>query len=165
VNPSLAVTSLLRAYPRLYFACHVRHVMDPERKRLLSAHRAEILDHLDAIHAERLTNLARHMGVSASTMSLTICRLVRDGYVSSSRDRRDRRVVRLRLTAAGDRIRSHQEVLDPSRLRDLVSRLSPEDLHAGVRGIELLATAADAMMRSQSERRAWHRRPTQGRKR
>ena len=38
---------LLELYPRIFFACHTRHVRDPKTRRVLSAHQASILDHLD----------------------------------------------------------------------------------------------------------------------
>ena len=32
-----AVRQLMELYPRIYFACHTRHVRDPRTRRLLSA--------------------------------------------------------------------------------------------------------------------------------
>ena len=74
-----AVRQVMELYPRIYFACHTRHVRDPQTRRLLSAHQASILDHLDEHEPLALLDLAHHMGVTASTMSLNIERLVRRG--------------------------------------------------------------------------------------
>ena len=52
-------------YPRIYFACHTRHVRDPQTQRLLSRHQARVLDHLDEVDPMTLNGLARHMGVTA----------------------------------------------------------------------------------------------------
>src|SRR5450755_1930434 len=41
------VAQLMTLYPRIYFACHLRHVQDERTKQILSAHQASILDHLD----------------------------------------------------------------------------------------------------------------------
>src|SRR5258708_31210030 len=71
---------LMAAYPQIYFACHTRQVQDT-RGRTISAHQASILDHLDETEPTTMTELARHMGVSLSTMSLTVDRLVAGGYV------------------------------------------------------------------------------------
>ena len=87
-------------YPRIFFACHARHVRDPKTRRLLSAHQASILDHLDETQATTLMGLAKHMGVTPSTMSLTIERLVRRGYVLRNRHSGDRRRLELRLSPA-----------------------------------------------------------------
>src|SRR2546429_2235399 len=65
-----AARQLMELYPRIYFACHARHVRDPRTRRLLSAHQASILDHLDEREPLTLVDLARHMGVTPSTMSL-----------------------------------------------------------------------------------------------
>ena len=38
-------------YPRIYFACHTRHVRDPQTQRTLSRHQASVLDHCGATEA------------------------------------------------------------------------------------------------------------------
>ena len=74
------------AYPRIYFACHTRHVRDPQTGEALSAHQASILDHLDEVEAMSMTDLAGHMGVTVATMSLAVDRLERRGYAERRRD-------------------------------------------------------------------------------
>ena len=141
-----AVGRLLAAYPRIFFACHARHVRDPKTRRLLSAHQASILDHLDAVEAATLMGLAKHMGVTPATMSLGIERLVRRGYVQRLRDARDKRRLELRLTPAGVRIREASSVLEPGRVRALLAGLAPRERAAGLTGLELLARGADLLI-------------------
>jgi DNA-binding MarR family transcriptional regulator len=129
-------------YPRIYFACHTRHVRDPDSQRLLSRHQASILDHLDEIDPTTVNELARHMGVTAATISLAIDRLERKGYVARARDGGDRRRVHVRLTVAGVRVRDAASVLDPPRVEALVARLTEEERAIAVRGLALLADAA-----------------------
>src|SRR5205814_10324786 len=93
-----AMTAVMTLYPRIYFACHTRHVRDPQSQRLLSRHQASILDHLDAIEPTTVMELAGHMGVTAATMSLSIDRLERKGYVVRVKDATDRRRAHVRLT-------------------------------------------------------------------
>lgn len=138
-----AARELLRLYPRIYFACHTRHVRDPQSQRLLSRHQASILDHLDEIDPTTLNDLARHMGVTAGTMSLSVDRLERKGYVVRLRDTADRRRVQLRLTSAGVRIRQESSVLDTSKVEALLARLSSSDRAAAIRGLALLADAGE----------------------
>ena len=133
---------ILTLYPRIYFACHTRHVRDPASRRLLSRHQASILDHLDEIDPTTVNDLARHMGVTAATMSLAVDRLERKGYVARLRDHADRRRVHVRLTAGGVRIREASSVLDPPRVEALVARLTADEREAAVRGLALLADAA-----------------------
>lgn len=137
-----AARQLMALYPRIYFACHTRHVRDPQSQRVLSRHQASILDHLDDIDPLTLTELARHMGVTAATMSLAIDRLERKGYVARLRDGADRRRVHLRLTPAGVRVREASSVLDPPLVEALVARLTGEQREAAIRGLALLAHAA-----------------------
>src|SRR4051812_11800015 len=110
---------LVDLYPKVFFACHRRHVPDPSSRNLLSAHQASILEHLDDVHAIPLTRLAAHMGVTASTMSLAVDRLAAGGYVRRGRDRADGRRVLLRLTPRGARIKASNSVLDPTAVRTL----------------------------------------------
>ena len=84
------VETVLRCYPQIYFACHRRHVRDEQTQAVLSAHQASVLDHLDDVEGTSLVSLARHMGVTASTMSLTVDRLERGGYVTRERSEGDR---------------------------------------------------------------------------
>lgn len=137
-----AARDVMRLYPQIYFACHSRHVRDPQSGRLLSRHQASILDHLDEIEPLTLNDLARHMGVTAGTMSLAVDRLERKGYVVRLRDASDKRRVHLRLTTAGVRVRQANSVLDPARVEALVSRLSEADRTAAIHGLALLAHAA-----------------------
>ncbi|HJR43520.1 MAG TPA: MarR family winged helix-turn-helix transcriptional regulator [Gemmatimonadaceae bacterium] len=140
------VRALLDAYPRIYFACHRRHVRDPKSGKALSAHQASILDHLDSVEPTSLNGLAAHMGVTPSTMSIAIDRLVRRRYVERARDPQDGRRVHLRLTENGERIKQASSVLDPARVRDLLRHLSPAERNDGLRGLALLARAAGQSM-------------------
>jgi DNA-binding MarR family transcriptional regulator len=136
-----AARDLMTLYPRIYFACHTRHVRDPATQKLLSRHQASILDHLDEIDPMTLNDLARHMGVTPATMSLAIDRLERKGFVARTRDTVDRRRVQLRLTSAGLRVREATTVLDLARVEALVARLGGEEREAAIRGLALLADA------------------------
>ena len=143
-----AVQRLLESYPKIFFACHVRHVRDPETRKELSAHQASVLDHLDDKEPTSLMVLAKHMGVTASTMSLTVERLVRSGHIVRQKDATDARRVCLRLTSAGLRIKNMQKVLDPERVGELLARLSKQDCEGGLSGLELLAGAAEQQIQS-----------------
>jgi DNA-binding MarR family transcriptional regulator len=146
------VRQVMTFYPRIFFACHTRHVRDPKTSRSVSAHQASILDHLDEIEPTGLNQLARHMGVTASTMSLTVDRLARAGYVVRAADPKDGRRVALRITRAGTRLRDQMTVLDPERVRGMLARLKPGERREAIRGLELLARAADESIASRTER-------------
>jgi DNA-binding MarR family transcriptional regulator len=136
-----AMTAVMTLYPRIYFACHTRHVRDPQSQRLLSRHQASILDHLDEVEPTTVMDLAGHMGVTAATMSLSLDRLERKGYVARAKDATDRRRVHVRLTTAGVRVREASSVLDASLVEALVARLTAEERARAIEGLGLLALA------------------------
>ncbi len=142
------VRQLLAAYPRIYFACHTRHVRDPATGADVSAHQASVLDHLDEVDPVSMTGLAGHMGVTVATMSLAIDRLERRRYVRRDRDTQDGRRVLLRITPAGVRVREAKSVLDPVRVKEVLAQLSPADREAALKGLELLARASERYMRT-----------------
>jgi MarR family transcriptional regulator, organic hydroperoxide resistance regulator len=142
------VETVLDAYPKIYFATHRRHIRDEGSQTVLSARQASILDHLDDVEPTALFDLARHMGVTASTMSLAIDRLERGGYVTRARSKQDARRVELRLTPAGLRIKRQQKVLEPSLVAAMLARLDKRKRAEALRGLELLAEAAVDLVRS-----------------
>jgi DNA-binding MarR family transcriptional regulator len=142
------ISTLMQCYPKIYFACHTRHVEDEETNQRLSAHQGSILDHLDEVDPTSMLTLAGHMGVTASTMSLTIDRLVRAGYVTRDRDAIDARKVALRLTKDGARLKERKSVLDRDLVAAMLGRMKPRDRAAGLAGLEMLAKAAAEFVES-----------------
>ena len=140
------VPMLLGALPRIHFACRAREVRDPDGEGVLSEHQARILAHLDVDDPVMVTELAEFMGVTASTMSLNLTRLERSGWISRARDPDDRRVMNVRLTEAGERMRDAATPLDPGRVDALLRALAPEDRSKAVEGLALLAEAADTLV-------------------
>jgi DNA-binding MarR family transcriptional regulator len=149
-----AVAAMLDCYPKIFFACHRRHVRDDSSGQILSARQASVLDHLDTAAPIHLHQLAGHLGVTPSTMSLMIDRLEHGGFVRRSRDAGDARRVNLCLTQSGARIKERQKVLDQRLVESLLRRLSPADRGAAVAGLQILARAADEMLATgESQRR------------
>ena len=146
--PHSGVETVLRCYPLIYFACHRRHVRDEATREILSAHQAGVLDHLDDVEPTSLLELARHMGVTASTMCLTVDRLERGGYVRRERSKQDGRRVDLQLTPAGVRIKQQQKVLEPELVAAMLTKLNDRKQAQALRGLELLAEAAGLLMAS-----------------
>ena len=88
------------------------------------------------------------MGVTASTMSLTVDRLERGGYVTRGRNKTDKRRVDLKLTPAGARVKRQQKVLEPELVAALLARLDRARRREALHGLKLLAEAAVEMVRS-----------------
>jgi DNA-binding MarR family transcriptional regulator len=106
---------------------------------------------LNAVEPTPLSQLASHLGVTVSTMSLAVDRLVRQGYVARDRAETDARVRHVRLTPAGERLRTAQKVLEPRLVRAMLSHLSPADRRAALHGLELLGAAAREQVKSRRD--------------
>jgi DNA-binding MarR family transcriptional regulator len=144
------VAAVFRDYPRIYFACHRRHVRDDVSGKDVSAHQVSILDHLDVDSPTMLSDLADHMGVTSATMSIAIGRLVQQGYVTRVLDPADRRKVQLRLTDAGVRICAANSVLEPGLVAEMLDQLSAAERKLALRGLALLGRAAVAAQHARS---------------
>jgi DNA-binding MarR family transcriptional regulator len=142
---SKAVFEIQRLFPQIYLACHVDHVRAASTAWDLSSHDSSILVHLDRKKPINPRDLAKHLGVAASTLSAAIARLNRLEYLTSKPAPSDKRHRELRLTARGSEAIASTSVLDPKRVRQLLNHLDREDRAAAVRGLQLLAHAAREM--------------------
>jgi DNA-binding MarR family transcriptional regulator len=117
------IKRLLDAYPAIFLACHRQHVREDEAGKAITEHQASVLNHLHATRPTTLSKLAEHMGISRSTMSITVARLVRGGYITRDRDKNDARCVGLTLTLTGVRVKEQNTVLDAHRrIRNCTAR-------------------------------------------
>ena len=136
------VYAVQRLYPQIYVACHAGHVRAVSTKWRVSSQDASILVHLDREFGLSPRELAGHLSVSPSTLSAALARLEKLGYLTSSPSEKDRRKRELRLTARGAEAISATSVLDAERVQTLLSKLTPEEKKAALRGLGLLAQAA-----------------------
>lgn len=108
------IRRLLDAYPAIFLACHRQHLREDESGKTITEHQASILDHLHSTRPTTLSRLAEHMGVTRSTMSITVGKLKRSGYVLRKRAKNDGRSVHLTLAPAGARIKEQTPFLIPN---------------------------------------------------
>ena len=139
METAAATHDLLTLYPRILHACQARQVRDGQR--LVSRNQATILLYLDEVEPITVNTLARHLGVTAGTMSLAIDRLERQGYVVRLRDGHDRRRVLVRLSSAGVRVREATMLLDPARVAAVLSRLAEIERAQVIAALRLLTRA------------------------
>ena len=138
------------AYPQIYFACHTRHIRRASTGTRLSAADSTLLAHLDVDRATRPTELARHLGVAASTLSAALARLAKLGYVTLGRAAADRRAVELRLTDKGAAAMQASSVLDADLVAKMLAHLSSSERKRALQGIGLMAKGA---RRAQGDRK------------
>jgi len=137
---------VLSTLPRIHEACRARTVPGARADRGVSEHQVRILGYLDDTDPTMVTELAEHMGVTASTMSLNLKRLRESGLVTSDRDPSDRRVMNVRLTDEGLRVRNALSALDPARVDAMLRSMGPEGRARAVLGLRLLAEAAETLV-------------------
>jgi DNA-binding MarR family transcriptional regulator len=140
------VHDIQRYYPQIYLACHVDHVTARSSRWRLSSKDSAILSHLDRRRPMSPRRLAAHLGVVPSTLSATIARLERLGYLASSPAAADRRQRELRLTDRGAEAMASTSVLDAGKLEAILGKLEKGERARAVRGLELLARAARSLI-------------------
>ncbi|MBL8548937.1 MAG: winged helix DNA-binding protein [Hyphomonadaceae bacterium] len=132
-----------RHYPRIYIACHVDHRARRGQKTDISARDQTILAHVPG-EGIRSRALAAHLKVAPSTVSAALKRLVGMGLIAMASEPGDARARTVRLTQKGRAALSETSVLHLARVKAALARLSAPDRRAVVRGLELLADAAQA---------------------
>ena len=88
--------------------------------------------------------LADLLGVSLSNASGLIDRLEERGYVERTRVPEDRRIVMVRVTDAGVRLIEENDALSDELMRDVLARLSPDELPAIARATAGVRAALEA---------------------
>ena len=128
----------MRLYPAAFFACHRSHSGEAR----LTPRQWQLLAHLDRRTPTRPTDLTRHLAVSAATVSVSLDRLEREGFVERVRDPEDGRAFLVRLTAAGDEAMLEASTLDPISVAELLAVMTPEEREVVGNGLRALAAAA-----------------------
>ena len=150
-----AVQLVQRSYPVIYLACHVDHVRTKSNRHHVSARDSSLLAHLNDEHPVTAGELARHLGITASTLSAALSRLQSLGHVTRSPHQGDRRQAELRLTSLGAKAVMSASVLDQRRIAAVLAELSPTQRQRAVGGLALLAQAARSYQAKAPKRKRW----------
>jgi DNA-binding MarR family transcriptional regulator len=142
------VETVLECYVRIHLACHLRQLEGARRGSEISANQAGILELLSGSEGIAVLDLARHAGVAPSTMSLTLDRLERGGFVKRVKDPGDGRRTMVLLTEKGLRTRNQQKVLQPELIAAMLERLSMSKRKEALAGLRLLNEAATELVSS-----------------
>lgn len=142
MSASAHILSIQRAYPQIWFACHLEHRTRSSSQDGLTDREAGILAHLDVIDGALAAQVARHLGIGKSTLSAQLKRLTELGLVRLGRGARDQRERPVHLTAKGRRAVVARSPLDRERVAALLRRLTPREREQAVAGLDLLARAA-----------------------
>lgn len=102
----------------------------------------KVLMLLSVVGEQRMSDLASHLGVSQSTASGLVERLVDGGLAQRRDDAADRRQVLISLTPAGRDFKERFQELGTGQLRQLLARLDTAELALVRQAIEVLLDAA-----------------------
>lgn len=130
-----------RHYPRIYMACHVDHRRRRGQGPAISARDQTILAHVPA-NGVRPRTLAAHLSVGPSTLSASLKRLRTMRLIAMTPEAADARARVVHLTEAGRQALSQTSVLDSARVAAALGRLTASQRTAVIRGLALLADAA-----------------------
>ena len=131
-----------RCYPQIYLACHKTHIRAASTPYRLSSQDSSILVHLDSPVSVSPRQLSLHLGVKPSTLSASLKRLGRLGYLERIPNAGDRRSYSLRLTPQGIEGMSATSVLDPQRVAEILKLINPQHRKQALQGLQILADAA-----------------------
>jgi DNA-binding MarR family transcriptional regulator len=136
--------AVLRHYPRIYIACHTDHRDRKGQGGAITARDQTILAHIPD-HGIRPNALAAHLYIAASTLSAALKRLASLRLVTLETNPEDARGKIVRLAPAGQAALSRTSVLDVARVMAALRGLNAEERAAVVRGLSLLADAAQTI--------------------
>jgi DNA-binding MarR family transcriptional regulator len=90
-----------------------------------------------------IKEVGHHLGLTATTTSSLVERLVRKGLVTRSRTEQNRRIARLALTAAGETLRQHAIADQLRHCRAMLAALDPGERPVLVSLMRKIASTAD----------------------
>lgn len=121
----------------------VNHHLPEFMEVAVTMSQAKVLYAVLAAGSLRLTELAARLGVSLSTTSGQVDRLVEHGLLDRRDDPADRRQVVISVTAAGESLLDRFRELNNEQLLLLLERIDDDDLALVERAMAILAAAAD----------------------
>ena len=145
------VLAIQMAYPQIWFACHRAHRGRSDGDGLTD-HEAGVLMHLAAVPEQTPTVIAKHLGIGRPALSAQLKRLEALGLIRATSGK-DARVRMLSLTEAGVVRASARSPLDAMRVGALLQALSLEQRLDAVRGLQLLAAAAQQIPHTNKDTR------------
>lgn len=86
-----------------------------------------VMEAIGVAEAKNMTTVARSLGVTTGTLTISVNGLVKKGFVERIRSEEDRRVVLISLTEKGKEIHRIHEKFHEEMIDDLVGTLSEEE--------------------------------------
>jgi DNA-binding MarR family transcriptional regulator len=109
------------------------HILRLEEKNLkdngvnLSMTEVHAIEAIKKVNFPSMSNVAKYLKVTVGTLTITINRLVRKGYVERYRNERDKRIIVLLLTEKGEEVFQIHEEFHERMVDSLLSDLNVND--------------------------------------
>jgi DNA-binding MarR family transcriptional regulator len=144
MTPELCAREVMETVPLVMR--YIRMEMRSRRAPSLSVHQFRVLTFLSRRPGAPLSSVAAHLGVTRSTASAMIDRLVRRKLVSRTAHPAERRSVVLTLTPTG--ARHHQQARESAsaRMAKVLAGLPAADLLQVTKGLTLLGSAFEEII-------------------
>ena len=137
-----------RAYPQIWFACHVEH-RTRRNEKTLTDRDAGILEHIDASPGLSATALGAHLGIGKSSMSAHLKRLLAAGWLVEERVGREKHI---RLTASAEALLIDVSPLDAERVGAVLNAMSVDERQRALEGLELFSSASKRIRQTEAAR-------------
>lgn len=95
---------------------------------LLSISEMHTLEGIEKGRGGKMTDVAGHLGVTISTLTIAVNRLVKKGLVERARTDTDRRVVQISLTAGGNKVVAAHKRLRRQILGEMINGFTPDEI-------------------------------------
>lgn len=116
--------------------------MDIEQKNLITGEFSDITNNdmhiIEAVGLQGHRNMsavAKQLNVTIGTLTITVNRLVKKGYVIRQRSNIDRRVVHLALSEKGQRAYAHHKHFHEQMIDGVMKHLSQEELQVLIKAL------------------------------
>jgi len=144
LTPELCAQEVMETIPLVMR--FIRKEMRSRRAPSLSVPQLRVLTFLNHVPGAPLASVTEHLGVSRSTASAIVDRLVRRKLVNRTEDPQERRCVVLTLTPAGAQHLQQAREATSTRLAKVLAGLSAADLLQVTAGLTLLGSAFEEIV-------------------
>ena len=93
----------------------------------VTANDMHVIEAIDMEGARNMTSVARSLGVTTGTLTISVNSLVKKGYVERVRSEEDRRVVLISLSEKGRKAYLHHQRFHEQMIEAIVTELSMEE--------------------------------------
>lgn len=138
------------------FSQIMKHIHAYPSRKVLKADvtfaQMKVLWILDSIGECSMSELARNLSVTPSTVTSIVDRLVRDEFVKRIRGEADRRCVRLGLLPKGKRLISLRKKLRRERLAKILENIPPDERRVFIDALKKIYDVLDQLSTKQEKK-------------